>query len=313
MDLRLRHPPVLRPGDLVAVVAPASPPDPAKLEAGIQRLEAAGFMVERGRTLSARRGYLAGDDQLRADELNHYLQRPDVRAIFCARGGYGCLRLLPRLDYPAAARTPKLLVGYSDITALHLALLRHARVPGLSGPMVAVDWPMLDDETAQGFWTLTRGAVPAPLPLVSSAKPRVLQSGVAEGILIGGTLSVLVRLIGTPYLPDLTGAILFLEDIDEAPYRIDGMLAQLRLAGVLDRLAGILLGYFIDESPRGSMPSLSLDEVWYDYFRAAPYPVVADFPYGHVASKNTLPIGVRARLRADITGVQLSLLEPVVR
>jgi len=313
MDLTLRHPAPLRPGDRVAVVAPASPPDPEKLEAGLRRLEAAGLIVERGRTLSARRGYLAGDDRLRADELNHYLQRTDIRAIFCARGGYGCLRLLPLLDYEAAARAPKLLVGYSDITALHLALLQRARLPGLSGPMVAIDWPLLDDETEQRFWELAGGAAPDPLPPVGSASPRVLRPGAAEGPLVGGTLSVLVRLVGTPFLPDLTGAILFLEDIGEAPYRIDGMLAQLRLAGVLDRLTGLILGDFSDCAPSASTPSLALDDVLADYFGAAPYPVVADFPYGHVATKNTLPVGVRARLVADASGIRLSLLEPVVR
>ncbi len=313
MDLTLRHPPALRPGDRVAVVAPASPPDPEKLEAGIRRLEAAGLIVERGRTLSAHRGYLAGDDRLRANELNHYLQRTDIRAIFCARGGYGCLRLLPLLDYEAAAHAPKLLVGYSDITALHLALLHRARLPGLSGPMVAIDWPLLDDEAEQRFWELAQGIAPDPLPLIGSASPHVLRPGVAEGQLVGGTLSVLVRLIGTPYLPDLTGAILFLEDIGEAPYRIDGMLAHLRLAGVLDQLAGLVLGYFTDCSPATSTPSLLLEEVFADYFGAAPYPVVTDFPYGHVPAKNTLPVGVQARLVADASGAWLSLLEPVVR
>ncbi len=309
----LQRPPALQPGDRVAVVAPASPPDPEKLEAGLRRLEATGLIVERGRTLSARRGYLAGDDQLRADELNHYLQRTDIRAIFCARGGYGCLRLLPLLDYEAAARAPKLLVGYSDITALHLALLRRARLPGLSGPMVAIDWPLLDAETEQRFWELASGAAPDPLLPVGSVSPRVLRPGMAEGPLVGGTLSVLVRLVGTPFLPDLTGAILFLEDIGEAPYRIDGMLAQLRLAGVLDRLAGLILGDFTDCVPGTSTPSLSLDEILADYFHAAPYPVVTGFPYGHVAAKNTLPVGVRARLVADASGMRLSLLEPVAR
>ncbi|SHK06363.1 S66 peptidase family protein [Rhodothermus profundi] len=310
----VRHyPPPLRPGDRVAVIAPASPPDPEKLEAGIRRLEAAGLTVERGQTLALQRGYLAGDDQMRAKELNHYLQRTDIRAIFCARGGYGCLRLLPLLDYEAATRTPKLLIGYSDITALHLALLRRAHVPGLSGPMVATDWPLLDRETEQRFWEMAQGAAPHPLSFVGNASPHVLRPGEAEGLLIGGTLSVLVRLIGTPYLPDLNGAILFLEDVGEAPYRIDGMLAQLHLAGVLDRLAGLILGYFTECAPAASAPSLTLQDVLHDYLGRASYPVVTDFPYGHVLSKNTLPIGVRARLIAGEAGVQLSLLEPVVR
>jgi len=314
MALAHYFPRPLEAGARVAVVAPASPPrDLQALEKGIVRLEKAGLQVERGRTLTAQHGYLAGSDALRAEELNHYLRQRDISAIFCARGGYGCLRLLPLLDYEAAARMPKLIIGYSDITALHLALLARAGVPGLSGPMVAIDWPILDIETETRFWELARGAAPDPLQLVGQATLQVLRPGKAEGPLIGGTLSVLVRLLGTPYLPELTGAILFLEDVGEAPYRIDGMLAQLRLAGVLDRLSGVVLGQFTACYPTSESPSLTLNEVLEDYFGQAPYPVVFGFPYGHQPQKNTLPIGTRARLHAYGNAAILTLLEPVVR
>jgi len=276
MALAHYFPRPLEAGARVAVVAPASPPrDLQALEKGIVRLEKAGLQVERGRTLTAQHGYLAGSD--------------------------------------AAARMPKLIIGYSDITALHLALLARAGVPGLSGPMVAIDWPILDTETETRFWELARGAAPDPLQLVGQATLQVLRPGKAEGPLIGGTLSVLVRLLGTPYLPELTGAILFLEDVGEAPYRIDGMLAQLRLAGVLDRLSGVVLGQFTACYPTSESPSLTLNEVLQDYFGQAPYPVVFGFPYGHQPQKNTLPVGTRARLHAYGNAAILTLLEPVVR
>ncbi|CAM3302101.1 S66 peptidase family protein [Rhodothermus bifroesti] len=314
MALARHFPRPLKAGARVAVVAPASPPQNVQaLEVGIARLEKAGLQIERGRTLTAQRGYLAGSDVLRAEELNHYFRRPDIHAIFCARGGYGCLRLLPLLDYEAAIRMPKLIIGYSDITALQLAVLAQAGVPGLSGPMVAVDWPVLDTETEARFWELAQGATPDPLPLVGSAKLHVLRPGDAKGPLVGGTLSVLVRLLGTPYLPDLTGSILFLEDVGEAPYRIDGMLAQLRLAGVLDRLAGVVLGQFTKSDPVSETPSLTLGEVLEDYFGQASYPVVVGFPYGHQPQKNTLPIGTQACLQAHGDTATLRLLEPVVR
>ncbi|GIV58357.1 MAG: peptidase S66 [Rhodothermaceae bacterium] len=304
----------LRPGDLVGVVAPGSAPaDDAALAAGIERLAAHGFRVEVAPNVRARHGYLAGPDSVRLAAFNTFLRRPDVKALFCARGGYGSLRLLPDLDYEAARRHPKLLVGYSDVTALHLALYHRAGWRGLSGPMVAVEWGHLDAASERLFFELARGHSPDPLLGPGGETLTPVRPGTAEGLLLGGNLAVLTRLIGTPYLPSLEGAILFLEDVGEAPYRLDGLLAHLRLAGLLDRLGGVVLGGFTECDPPPDRPSLSLEQVFDDYFGRVPYPVARGLVYGHFPVKNTVPVGVRARLTVTDHRATLGLLEPAVR
>ncbi len=302
----------LTPGDTVAVVAPASPPKkPGQLESGVARLEALGYRVELGRDVLVPRGYLAGPDTERLDEFNRYLRRDDVKALFCVRGGYGTMRLLPHLDYEAARRHPKLLVGYSDITALHLALYHKARWRGLSGPLV-VEWGEIDEATVRLFQALAEGRTPQPLvgPRGEALKP--MRPGAAEGVLLGGNLTMIVRLLGTPYLPPLDGALLFLEDVGEQPYRIDALLAQLKLAGLLDRLGGLILGAFTAWQPDHDRPTLPPDEVFFDYFHDAPFPVAQGLVYGHFPNKSTIPVGVQARLEVTADRAALSILESVV-
>lgn len=303
----------LSPGDTIAVIAPSSPPKKQdQLDRGIARLEALGYRVELGRAVLTPRGYLAGPDAERRDEFNRYLGRDDVKALCCVRGGYGALRLLPHLDYEAARRHPKLLIGYSDVTALHLALYHKAGWRGLSGPLV-VEWPDLDVETISQFQALATGHTPQPLTGPHGETLTPMRPGAAEGVLLGGNLAMIVRLLGTPYLPPLDGALLFLEDVGEQPYRIDAMLAQLKLAGLLDRLGGLILGAFTAWQPDHDRPTLTPDEVFFDYLHDAPYPVATGLVYGHFPDKSTVPVGVRARL--DVTGdhTALSILEPVVQ
>ena len=303
----------LHPGDTIAVVAPASAPREAgRLDAGIDYLRRLGYRVETGRADFGSHGFLCGPDDVRLDEFNAFLRRDDVRALFCVRGGYGTLRLLPHLDYDAARRRPKLLVGYSDVTALHLALYEKAGWVGLSGPMVAVEWGAPDAASERLFWALAQGGVPDPLLGPGGEALVPVRPGTAEGVLLGGNLSLVARLVGTPYLPSLDGAILFLEEIGEEPYRIDGLLAQLRLSGLLDRLGGLVLGGFTDAEPKGSGPTLSLDDVFDHYLGALACPVARGLVYGHFPVKNTLPVGVRARLSVSSSAATLSLLEPVV-
>ncbi len=303
----------LRPGDTLALIAPGSPPkDADALEQGIAHLKARGYRVVRRRSYVPC-GYLAGPDADRLDELNGFLRDPEPKALFCARGGYGSLRLLDKIDYATARAHPKLLVGYSDVTALQLALYAKAGWPSLSGPMVAVEWPDPDAESERLFWELAEGKTPQPLlgPGGEALSPE--RPGTAEGVLLGGNLSVLTRLIGTPYLPMLDGAILFLEDVGEAPYRIDGMLAQLRLAGVLDALGGLVLGRFSGwEEAAAGAPTLALEEMLRGYIEELACPVASGLAYGHVARKATVPIGVRARLTVTEGDAALSILEPVV-
>ena len=317
-DRRLAKPAPLRPGDRLAVVAPAGAPrDLDRYRAGLDALRAAGYDVQVDYDPAARRGYLAAPDAARARALHRALLDPAVRAIVAVRGGYGTMRLLDRLDW-AALRTaaPTLVVGYSDLTALHLALYARLGWPSVSGPVVT-EWAAADAFTRAAFRRVVTGdpaGVGVPLVGPGGAALRPLSAagahGTAAGVLLGGNLSVLTRLLGTPFLPDLTGAVLVLEDVGEAPYRLDRMLAHLALAGVLDRLGGVVLGRFTHAT--ADSPSLSAGEVLADYFAGRPYPVAAGLAYGHVLPRLTLPWGVRARLAVTPSAATLTLLEPAV-
>lgn len=312
--MKPRIPPALRQGATIAVIGPAScPADGDKLQTGLARLRALGFSVLTGRTFDQPHGYLCGDDTVRLAELNGYLRRRDVDALFCVRGGYGSLRLLAGLDYVAARAHPKLLVGYSDITALQLALFRKAGWRSLSGPMVAVEWDAPDPASDRLFWELALGGEPGVLHGPHDEPLVPLVAGEAEGVLLGGNLSMIVSMIGTPYLPSLKNVLLFVEEVGEEPYRIDRMLAQLQLSGHLDQLAGLLLGGFTNCAPRPGRPSLTLEEIFDHYLRGARYPVAKGLPYGHFPVKNTMPVGVTARLLVTERRAGLTLLEPVVQ
>ncbi len=302
----------LQPGDRIGVIAPASPPKKASdLEAGVRYLENKGYEIELARPFEPH-GYLCGRDEVRIEELNGFFRRSDVKAMFCARGGFGVLRLLPHIDYEAARANPTLIVGYSDITALHLALYKHASLPGLSGPMVAVEWQDPNLDTERLFWEMAQGATPQPLLGPQGEKLTPVRRGNAEGVLLGGNFSMVTRLIGTPYLPDLEGCILFVEDVGEEAYRIDALFAQLKLTGILPTLGGLVLGAFTDWEPSHDRPNRTPEEVIDDYTCDLPYPVAGGLVYGHFPVKNSVPVGVRARLNVTDTKASLNILEPVV-
>lgn len=288
--------------------------DPADAARGIAALRATGASVEVIGPASGPRAYLSGTDETRAEALNTALRRDDLDAIVCLRGGYGLLRILDRVDYAAARAHPKLVVGYSDVTALHLALWGRAGVPGVSGPMAVSDWAVgLDAETEADFWRVAGGDAGYDVLGPGGETLSTLKEGEAEGVLLGGNLALICALLGTPYLPGLTGAILFVEDVGESPYRIDGMLARLRLAGVLGRLGGLVFGMFTGtEVPKGR-PTFSVDEVLAQYAPHVGGPVAKGLVYGHVPRKSTLPVGVRARLTAGAEGAVLHVLDPVAR
>lgn len=300
------RPPALRPGDPVAVVAPASPP--RTLEAyerglgALRRLYDVRFAWAPG----AERGYLAAPDADRVDALHAALRASEIRALFCVRGGYGTLRLLNRLRWPLVRRHPTLLVGYSDITALQMALYAQAGWTSLSGPVVT-EWAEADDETIEHVRQLAQGRCP---PLASDLT--ALRPGTARGPLLGGNLSVLTRLLGTPYAPQFAGSILCLEDVAEAPYRVDRMFAHLEHAGILRAVNGVVLGDFTTD-PDTSSPGLSLEEVLRDYLADRPYPVATGLSYGHVLPRRTLPLGGHVILEVGPEGGTLTLSSPIVR
>jgi muramoyltetrapeptide carboxypeptidase len=312
--MSILKPPRLRKNDLIGIVSPASAPSSReKVDKGIQYLERLGYRVKVGKHVMDQHGYLAGKDDQRADDLNDMLRDPAVRAIIAVRGGYGTPRLLHLVDYRAVRRDPKILVGYSDLTALQLALLRKTGLVTFSGPMVAVEmWDSIDPFTEEHFWRLvTSSSRIGPLENPEGERLVAFNAGKVTGPLIGGNLSLLISLMGTPYLPNLRKAILVLEDVDEAPHRIDRMFAQLHHAGVSKEIAGLVLGKFTDCVPSDpSKPHLTIDQVLDDAVSRITRPVLTNLQYGHIAKKLTLPFGVRAFL--DSRNGVLKILEGAV-
>lgn len=310
LSLPVRRPNPLHPGDPVAVVAPASPPrDPSRYAVGLERLRDV-YDVRTAYAPDATHGYLAASDAARAAALNGAIADPEIRGIVCVRGGYGSMRLLNRIDWGAARQHPTLLVGYSDVTALHLAFHQHAGWTSLSGPVVT-EWPVPEAAaTLDALQDIATGACP-DLSLMGGERLRPLVTGTATGRLLGGNLAVLTRLVGTPHLPSFEGAILVLEEVGEAPYRVDRMLTHLDLAGHLDRLAGAVLGRFTTGDTVRT-PTLSLNQVFADVFAHRPYPVVTDLAYGHCLPRHVVPWGVRAELSVTEDAASLQVLEPAV-
>ncbi len=287
-----RRPRPLRKGDVVAIVAPAGPVDAARLERGIARLAAAGYVPETAEGILARDGVLAGNDAHRAAQLDWALALPEARAVMAARGGYGTTRLLPLVDWARAARRPKLVVGYSDVTAILAYRATRLGVPGIHGPMAAADLALRPDaESLDAFARLAAGRVDPREPWGPPCER--LRAGAAEGILCGGCLSVVTAMLGTPYEPDFRGALLFLEDVKESAYRLDRMLTQWAQSGRLARIAGIVAGAV---SPVGGESGDDIRKVFAAAGKRLSVPVWYGFPAGHEGRNVALPFGVRARI-----------------
>ena len=277
-----------------------------------------GLEVKPGSNLFARRGGYAGSRQQRAADLHEMFADPQVKAIWAARGGSGCATVLPCLDYGLIKAHPKIVVGYSDVTALHLALLARTGMVSFHGPVSSSTFsPFSEAHLRAVLFDAPRTlAMPvrerdADAVLPAESVPYVIREGSAEGPLVGGNLSTLCALVGTPFFPDTRGGLLFLEDIGEAPYRIDRMLTQLEQAGVLASVAGVVLGVFRKCAPADDEPSLTLREVFEDRFAALGVPCAYGFAVGHIPQQLTLPLGVRARM--DAATRTITLLEPAVQ
>ncbi len=293
-------PPALQEGDTIGIISPASPMIRERLEKGIAYLKNRGFSVLLGKHVFDQRGYLAGADEVRVEDLHAMIANQDVKAIISSRGGYGTPRLLPFLDYQLIRKNPKILVGYSDLTSLQLAIYSQTGLVTYSGPMVAVEMGKgMDPFTEEHFWPhLMAGQSYPEYPSVPDSPLVRVHSGKARGRLLGGCLSMINPILGTPYQPDFEGAILILEDVGEEPYRVDRYLSQFRSAGIFQQVAGIIFSQFVDCEP-GDSPSLTVDEVIEDYTHDLSIPIVKNFLYGHVDRKFTIPIGARVELDAD--------------
>jgi muramoyltetrapeptide carboxypeptidase len=296
------RPPRLRKGDVIGIVAPSSPQrDDERLRSGIRYFESLGYRVMCGESLWKRHGYLAGTDDERAADLNAMIRDPRVRMIIAGRGGYGMTRIIDRVDYRALRRSPKIVVGFSDLTALNCAILVKSRLMSFSGAMPGVDFwnaGKIDPFTEEIFWravTSARALGTIRQPEEDPIAP--LARGSAEGWLLAGNLTLLASIQGTPWMPRPDGALLLTEEIGEETYRVDRLMAQLYNAGVMHRIAGLALGAFTDAKPtRVSVDPLPMEEVFAEYVRRAAVPAVGGLLYGHITTKLTLPVGARARI-----------------
>lgn len=298
-------PRALQKGDLVAVAAPASAFDKVAFLAGVKKLRAFGFEVTFRKDIFAKERYLAGTDARRADELNQFFADPKVKAIFFARGGYGTQRIIPLLDIEPLKREPKIILGYSDITALHSYLYAHGIGGTFYGPTVAKHFSLAPKKTFEIlFNSLTKTSA---LGEVFSIGAKVLKAGSAEGRLVGGCLAIITSSIGTIYDLPTDGTILFLEDVNEAVFRYDRMLNHLKAAGKLRGVAGIVfgsLGLLKDESKAW------LDKMLKNVLADFPGPIVHNFSSGHLDLKKlfvTLPLGVNVKLTTN--PLKLEILE----
>lgn len=290
-------PPRLRKGDLVGIIAPAGPVDPSELEPAISLLESFGHRTISANRLYERKGYLAGDDEVRLEALHKMFQDKEVKAILCARGGYGTLRILDRIDFELIRNHPKIFVGYSDITALLLSIYRHTGLVTFHGPVVR-EFPKNHEENLNAMLNLVRGETLPGLDLMNGS---VLRQGDARGILLGGNLSLITNLIGTAFLPSLKGTIVFIEERDEPLYRIDRMLTHLRLSGVLNGIHGLVAGRFEECGDMDAIKGLLLDTV-----ADQDIPVMTGLPVGHDWENVTLPLGLEVNIDTDQMALSFS-------
>jgi muramoyltetrapeptide carboxypeptidase len=305
-------PPALRPGDTVGIVAPASNVKRGDLEAGCEGLRRAGYRPIYSDSIFDQDLYFAGSVERRAHELEEMFVRDEVRAIICARGGYGANYLLEALDWEKIKAHPKIFVGYSDVTTLLTHFADAAGLVSFHGPMVAKDW-LHEDGVDLASWQAALAGTKAWKPdLGAGSGANGLVEGAAEGILYGGCLSILVASIGTPYEIKTAGTILFLEDLAAKPFQIDRMLMQLKLGGKLDGVRGIVFGQ-MRECMQTANQSYTLEEVVSRVVGDLGVPVAYGVRSGHVKARNiTLPIGVQAGLTVEGGRVNLKILEAAV-
>jgi muramoyltetrapeptide carboxypeptidase len=316
-QLPMRRPLRLKPGDTVGLIEPAGfTEDRFDLDQVLATIRAMGLVPKTAPHLMKRYGYLAGTDRDRAADVNAMYADRDVRAVFAVRGGWGSARLLPYLDFDLIRANPKLLVGFSDVTALHLAFAAKTACPTIHGPGAANSWGALSWDSFRrlaflGETPTWRSPAPGEDRLAPRSGIRTFRGGKASGRLLGGNLAVLSAMVGTPYMPDFTGAILFLEETGEAEYRLDRMLTQLGLAGVLGKLAGVVFGQCTRcTGEEANYSGFTVSEVLDQHFAPLGVPAFQGALIGHIANQFSMPVGIRAEIDAEAGTIRM--LEPVV-
>ncbi|HEU5334410.1 MAG TPA: LD-carboxypeptidase [Terriglobales bacterium] len=313
MQKPLLKPPPLRPGDTVGIVAPGSPLKRDLLLAGCEGLRHLGYKPFYFDSILEHDLYFAGSARRRAQELEEMFERDEVRAIICARGGYGTNYLLQELDLAKLQRHPKIFVGYSDVTTLLTWFTSSAGLVTFHGPMVTKDFAVPDGVHLPSWNAALADVSPWELSFQSGSEVKALVEGAAEGTLYGGCLSMLAASLGTPFEIDTRGTILFVEDVAAKPFQIDRMLMQLKLAGRLQQVRGIVFGEMLDCIQPGGQQDYKLEEVITRVLRDLHIPIAYGLHSGHVTRENiTLPLGVRCALHVNKNSVRLQLLEPSV-
>lgn len=300
----------LKPGDLVAISSPAGAVWKDELVSGFTEiLLGLGLRVVMGNTLTQKYGYLAGTDELRASELNGFFADKDVKAILSAKGGWGCARLLDRLDYELIRSNPKIIMGFSDITALLNAIYARTGLVTFHGPVGNSSWGEFSMKHVKTVLMQGERAVFTPHDKVKDA-PLVITPGKAQGALVGGNLAVLAGMMGSAYLPSWENKILFLEETAEEPYRLDRMMTQLKLNGVLDKISGFVFGKCVKCEAEEPDRAFTFKEVLEQHIKPLGIPAFYGAMIGHIEHKYTLPVGIKAEMDADAGTI--TLLEPAV-
>ncbi len=294
-------PQALKKGDTVAIVAPSGIVRTQSLKRGISFLKSLGLEVKIDPLVMNRLGYLAGSDEERAESFMRSWTDPQVKAVIAARGGYGAMRILPYLDFDTIGQNPKILCGYSDITALHLALWKEIRLITFHGPVAEIWEPRMNEYDYKIFEQALFGCWPPghlTLPQDCGEELVILESGRAKGRLVGGNLSLIVSTMGTPWEIDVKGNVLFLEEVGEKPYRVDRMLCQLKLSGKLADALGFCIGSFTNCDPDPERPAFTVSEILKQYFTGTGKPCIKNIPAGHGEFNATLPLGAKVEINA---------------
>jgi len=295
-------PKALKFGDTLGLIAPASNTTEENVQRSIKKLQDLGFKVKEGKSIYKRHGFLAGDDQTRAQDINEMFADPEVDGIICIRGGTGAPRILDKIDYEIIKQNPKVFIGYSDITVLHIAFNQICNLVTFHGPMVSSN--MIDDfddySKESLFKLIMEPDAYGKLENPEGEEIVTINGGIGIGQLVGGCLALVCSTLGTPYEIDTKGKILILEDLGEEPYKVDRMLNQLRLAGKLQEANGIILGTFEDATIKSSYhDSQPMEEVFNDHLKDLGVPAIYNLRIGHCKPVMSIPLGVYARLDAD--------------
>ncbi|WP_337043258.1 S66 peptidase family protein [Emticicia sp. 17c] len=307
-------PAALKPGDTIGLVCPAySAFIKEDVQVAIESLEALGFKVKKGKHIFDRYGYLAGKDEDRAADINQMFADKSVNGIMAMHGGWGCARILPLLDYKTIQRNPKVFIGYSDITALLIGIYSQTGLVTFHGPVGSSSW---NSFSVDNFKSMLIDAQPVRMtnPVkkgdnLTQVEDRIytINVGKAKGRLLGGNLTVLSHLLGSPYVPDFKNSILFLEDVGEDIYRVDRMITQLKIAGILNQISGFVFGKCTDCPPsKGGFGSLTMEDIFEDHIKPLQKPAFSGAMIGHIKDKFTVPVGLEATIDAEKGSIELS-------